>query len=78
MLCKILKLNDQIVIGIFYLFVLSGILLLSSFIVKPFFYNEIERGKKKKFMLWKVKKEICIGRGDGKVEKKIQPHCTGS
>lgn len=46
MLCKILKLNNQIVIAIFYLFVLSGILLLSSFIVKLFFYNEMERGKK--------------------------------
>lgn len=46
MLCKILKLNNQIVIAIFYLFVLSGILLLSSFIVKLFFYNEMEREKK--------------------------------
>ena len=51
MLCKILKLNDHIVIAIFYLFVLSGILLLSSFIVKLFFYNEIERGKKRSLCL---------------------------
>lgn len=78
MLCKILKLNDQIVIGIFYLFVLSGILLLSSFIVKPFFYNEIEREKKRSLCYEKLKKRFVLVGVMVKWKKKIQPHCTGS
>lgn len=78
MLCKILKLNDHIVIAIFYLFVLSGILLLSSFIVKLFFYNEIERGKKRSLCYEKLKKRFVLVGVMAKWKKKIQPHCTGS